>query len=216
MKGNIQSGYDTSARRRPGADRGSAADPAQRRIAQCLVTHATKSAYLSSGDLATLAQVSQPSVTRFAMALGYDGYPALRDHLRITIDASWHLDRADRSAGNQYQQALNAEIDNLRQLVTDVADDAVPVAEAGRCSRAASPARAGVAGGRGPRRRVHLLRRQGPPRRPAPARGGSVLSDRLEQAREAAQGPCLRLCYRDTRARQSMRCVRRAPPGCRS
>src|SRR6185437_14050357 len=113
--------------------------PAQRRIAQCLVAHATKSAYLSSGDLAALAQVSQPSVTRFAMALGYDGYPALRDHLRVTLDASWHLGNAEQTAGNQYQQALNAEIDNLRQLATDVADDAVPVAEAGQVLAASRP-----------------------------------------------------------------------------
>src|SRR5690349_17681986 len=94
--------------------------PAQRRIAQCLVTHASKSGYLSSGDLAALAQVSQPSVTRFAMALGYNGYPALRNHLRVTLDASRHLGNTERSTGNQYQQAINAEIDNLRQLVADV------------------------------------------------------------------------------------------------
>jgi DNA-binding MurR/RpiR family transcriptional regulator len=160
--------------------------PAQRRIAQCLVTHATKSAYLSSGDLAALAQVSQPSVTRFAMALGYDGYPALREHLRITIDANWHVPPIDHSNGNQYQQALTAEIDNLRQLVADVADDAVPVVEAGqvladsqplpvlglRAAGALAAAFAYFAAKVHPD--VRLLQE-----------GGSVLADRLEQAREA-------------------------------
>ena len=42
--------------------------PAQRRIARCLVDHAGQAGYLSSGDLADLAGVSQPSVTRFATA----------------------------------------------------------------------------------------------------------------------------------------------------
>src|SRR5689334_8343672 len=160
--------------------------PAQRRIAQCLVAHAAKSAYLSSGDLAALAQVSQPSVTRFAMALGYDGYPALRDHLRITIDGNWHVPPIDHSNGNQYQQALTAEIDNLRQLVADVADDAVPVAEAGqvladsqplpvlglRAAGALAAAFAYFAAKVHPD--VRLLQE-----------GGSLLTDRLEQAREA-------------------------------
>jgi len=166
--------------------------PAQRRIAQCLVAHATKSAYLSSGDLATLAQVSQPSVTRFAMALGYDGYPALRDHLRVTLDASWHLGNAEQSAGNQYQQALNAEIDNLRQLATDVADDAVPVAEAGRVLAASRPLPVlGLrAAGAVAAAFAYFAAKVHPDVRLL-QEGGSVLSDRLDQAREAGAGAML-------------------------
>jgi DNA-binding MurR/RpiR family transcriptional regulator len=55
--------------------------PTQRRIAHSLVQHATSAAYLSAAEVAELARVSQPSVTRFAIALGYDGYPALRRRL---------------------------------------------------------------------------------------------------------------------------------------
>jgi len=136
--------------------------------------------------------VSQPSVTRFAMALGYEGYPALRDHLRVTLDASWHLGKAEQSAGNQYQQALNTEIDNLRQLVTDVADDAVPVTEAGQVLAASQPlpvlglraASAVAAAFAYFAAKVHpdvrLLQE-----------GGSVLSDRLDQARDAGAGAML-------------------------
>ena len=57
--------------------------PVQRRIAQCLLERPGSAAALSSNELATLARVSQPSVTRFAMALGFDGYPALRRALRV-------------------------------------------------------------------------------------------------------------------------------------
>src|SRR3954468_791439 len=56
--------------------------PTQRSIAHCLVEHAAKAAYLSAAEVAELAGVSQPSVTRFAVALGYEGYPALRRELR--------------------------------------------------------------------------------------------------------------------------------------
>jgi DNA-binding MurR/RpiR family transcriptional regulator len=166
--------------------------PAQRRIAQCLVAHATKSAYLSSGDLASLAQVSQPSVTRFAMALGYEGYPALRDHLRVTIDASWHLGNADQAAGNQYQQALNTEIDNLRQLVADMADDAVPVIEAGRVLAKSRPLPVlGLrAAGAVAAAFAYFAAKVHPDVRLL-QEGGSVLSDRLEQARTAGAGAML-------------------------
>ena len=62
--------------------------PAQRRIAQYLLDHMPDSAFLSSVVLAQRAGVSQPSVTRFAAALGFSGYPAFRDALRaIALDA---------------------------------------------------------------------------------------------------------------------------------
>jgi len=160
--------------------------PAQRRIAQCLVAHATKSAYLSSGDLAALAQVSQPSVTRFAIALGYDGYPALRDHLRITIDGNWHVPPTDHSNGNQYQQALTAEIDNLRLLVADMADDALPVVEAGRVLADSQPLPVlGLrAAGALAAAFAYFAAKVHPDVRLL-QEGGSILADRLEQAREA-------------------------------
>ncbi|MGI5158258.1 MurR/RpiR family transcriptional regulator [Microbispora sp. CA-102843] len=56
--------------------------PVQRRIAHCLAQHAAEAPFLSSIEVAELAGVSQPSVTRFAMALGYAGYPGLRRRFR--------------------------------------------------------------------------------------------------------------------------------------
>jgi DNA-binding MurR/RpiR family transcriptional regulator len=56
--------------------------PVQRRIAQCLLDRPGTAAFLSSTELAALAGVSQPSVTRFAVALGFPGYPGLRQALR--------------------------------------------------------------------------------------------------------------------------------------
>ncbi|MFY1690439.1 MurR/RpiR family transcriptional regulator [Plantactinospora sp. WMMB782] len=96
--------------------------PTQRRIAHSLVQHAASAAYLSAAEVAELAKVSQPSVTRFAMALGYDGYPALRRRLR-EIAAAGH-GRADLGmpAGNEMQRAIRAEADNLDRLAEQLAD----------------------------------------------------------------------------------------------
>ncbi|PZG55508.1 MurR/RpiR family transcriptional regulator [Spongiactinospora gelatinilytica] len=56
--------------------------PVQRRIARYLTSHLTEAVFLSSVELAERAGVSQPSVTRFAMVLGFAGYPELRQALR--------------------------------------------------------------------------------------------------------------------------------------
>ncbi|WP_432056161.1 MurR/RpiR family transcriptional regulator [Streptomyces sp. bgisy022] len=102
--------------------------PTQRRIAHSMVRRAADVPFLSSVELAELAGVSQPSVTRFAVALGFDGYPALRRHLREVAPADAPPPAAD---ANEYQQAVEAEIENLRHLADALADPE-PVRRAGR------------------------------------------------------------------------------------
>ncbi|MFD5817692.1 MurR/RpiR family transcriptional regulator [Streptomyces sp. NPDC127038] len=109
--------------------------PTQRRIAHSMVRSAADVPFLSSVELAELAGVSQPSVTRFAVALGFDGYPALRRHLREVAPAE---PAADTASYNEYQQAVEAEIENLRHLAAVLADPR-PVARAGRLLAASRP-----------------------------------------------------------------------------
>ena len=93
--------------------------PTQRRIAQSLVQHAPSAAYLSAAEVADIAGVSQPSVTRFAVALGYPGYPALRRELRTLTDADPAGDPAD---GNAMQRAVQAEAEHLTRLAAQLED----------------------------------------------------------------------------------------------
>jgi len=92
--------------------------PTQRRIAHSLVQHAASAAYLSAAEVADLAGVSQPSVTRFAMALGYGGYPALRRELRALVDVS----PVESPASNAMQRAVRAEAERLAGLADQLAD----------------------------------------------------------------------------------------------
>lgn len=92
--------------------------PTQRRIAHCLVEHAAKAAYLSAAEVAELAGVSQPSVTRFAMALGYSGYPALRRELR-SLTTTGPSEPAEQNA---MQRAVHAETEHLRRLGEQLGD----------------------------------------------------------------------------------------------
>ncbi|MFI2204507.1 MurR/RpiR family transcriptional regulator [Streptomyces sp. NPDC020192] len=109
--------------------------PTQRRIAHSMVRRAADVPFLSSVELAELAGVSQPSVTRFAVALGFDGYPALRRHLREVVPVE---PAAEAGAFNEYQQAVEAEIENLRHLAALLADPR-PVQRAGRILAASRP-----------------------------------------------------------------------------
>jgi len=88
--------------------------PVQRRIAQYLLDHLPESAFLSSVELAERAGVSQPSVTRFAVVLGYGGYPELRNALRpIALGSVGGDDGARR---NELQLALESDLAHLDAL----------------------------------------------------------------------------------------------------
>ncbi|MFJ8025951.1 MurR/RpiR family transcriptional regulator [Streptomyces sp. NPDC096311] len=98
--------------------------PGQRRIAQYLIEHITEAAFLSITDLAERVGVSQPSVTRFAAAVGFSGYPALREKLQAialsTLSSTPGAPAEDH--GNELQLAVDAEIENLENLRRDFGD----------------------------------------------------------------------------------------------
>lgn len=171
--------------------------PTQRRIAHCLVQNATEAAYLSSVEVAERAGVSQPSVTRFAVALGYDGYPALRRRLRelgLTEPAPAAPQETPRDAArNELQQAVLAEIGNLRRLAALLADPE-PVARAAGLLAASRPLvvlglRAASAQARG---WAYFAAKVHPDVRLVDE-GGSMLADRIEQA--SAAGASALLCF---------------------
>lgn len=206
----VASGVDTgTAARLQKLFEGHRLTPTQRRIAHCMVRRAADAPFLSSVELAELAGVSQPSVTRFAVALGFDGYPALRRHLREVAPSD---KPGDTGSYNEYQQAVQAEIDNLRHLAAALADPS-PVIEAGRLFAASRAlpvlglraATAQAAGFSYFARKVHpdvrLL-----------DEGGTMLTDRIDAAVRA--GASALLCFALPRhpARSSTPWSTPAPP----
>jgi DNA-binding MurR/RpiR family transcriptional regulator len=158
--------------------------PTQRRIAQSLVEHAADAAFLSRGEVAELANVSQPSVTRFAVALGFDGYPDLRRAIR-KLSHGEIAETVGEARRNELQQAVAAEIVNLQQLGEMLAD--VSLVE--KAALLLAPSRPLIVLG---------LRASAPlanyfgyfaakvhPDTRVLAHGGTELGDRLEQARAA-------------------------------
>ncbi|MGW1492411.1 MurR/RpiR family transcriptional regulator [Streptomyces sp. NPDC002402] len=164
--------------------------PTQRRIAHSMVRRAADVPFLSSVELAEVAGVSQPSVTRFAVALGFDGYPALRKHLREVAPAE---SEAGHNGINEYQQAVQAEIENLRHLA-DLLADPSPVESAGRLLAASRPLpvlglRAASSQARG---FAYFAAKVHPDVRLLDE-GGTMLTDRIDAARLA--GASALLCF---------------------
>jgi DNA-binding MurR/RpiR family transcriptional regulator len=158
--------------------------PTQRRIAQSLVEHAADAAFFSSGEVAELANVSQPSVTRFAVALGFDGYPDLRRTIR-QLTRGETGETVGEARRNELQQAVAAEIVNLQQLGETLAD--LSLVE--RAALLLAPSRPLIVIG---------LRASAPlanyfgyfaakvhPDTRVLSHGGTALGDRIEQARAA-------------------------------
>src|SRR4028118_2001930 len=68
--------------RLPGLFEGGRLSPTQRRVARYVADHPREAPFLSSVELASRAGVSQPTVTRLAVALGYGGYGEFQRDLR--------------------------------------------------------------------------------------------------------------------------------------
>lgn len=161
--------------------------PGQRRIAQYLIENLGEAAFLSITELADRVGVSQPSVTRFAAAVGFGGYPALRERLQSVARSrmAGAPGAAEESSGNELQAAVDAELENLENLRRDFADPG-RIIETGRELSRSTPLTV-----LGLRIAVSLAeyfayaaRRIHPDVRLV-TRGGSVAYDSLLQSREA-------------------------------
>lgn len=62
---------------------------AQKKIARYLINHPDSAPFLTASKLAKLAGVGEATVVRFAVFLGYDGYPDMQRHLQEAMKRQW-------------------------------------------------------------------------------------------------------------------------------
>jgi DNA-binding MurR/RpiR family transcriptional regulator len=98
--------------------------PSQRRIGQYVIEHPREVVFLGAGELAERTRVSQPSVSRFAQALGFRGYPEFSRYLRELTRDRADAD-PDHGGRTRLQEAVEAEIRNLRVLQEALGDSGV-------------------------------------------------------------------------------------------
>lgn len=62
---------------------------AQKKIARYLINHPDSAPFLTASKLAKLSAVGEATVVRFAVFIGYEGYPDLQRHLQEALKRQW-------------------------------------------------------------------------------------------------------------------------------
>lgn len=93
-----------------------------RRIADYIVAHYDKAVFMTASALGEAVNVSESTVVRFAMAMGYPGYPELQHSLqelaRHRLTASQRFGRAyDLSEEDVLPTVIRADMQNIRRTV---------------------------------------------------------------------------------------------------
>ncbi len=94
----------------------------EKRIADFINQNQDEAAFMSAAEVANLLNLSEPTMLRFAKALGFDSYPAMRNMLqakvRNLVNHSARIrSRLDdlRQTGDIYEQLVTSEIDFLTE-----------------------------------------------------------------------------------------------------
>lgn len=80
----------------------------QKRIAHYILENYDKAAFMTASKLGVVAEVSESTVVRFAMELGYDGYPDMQKALREMVRSRMTSTQRMQEAGNRY--AVNQDV----------------------------------------------------------------------------------------------------------
>ncbi len=96
-----------------------------RRIAECIVNHYDKAAFMTASKLGEYVGVSESTVVRFASALGYDGFPqlqkALQELIRHRLTASQRLEMTGEMGSSQVlSKVLKTDIQNIRSTLDEI------------------------------------------------------------------------------------------------
>ena len=104
---------------------GKALSKGHRRIAEFVASHPEKAAFMTAVTLGKSCAVSESTVVRFAVAMGYDGYPELQDALqelvRQRLTTAQRLDIASEiSESDVLGTVLKNDMRNIRQTVEEL------------------------------------------------------------------------------------------------
>ena len=102
----------------------------QKLIANYVLEHYEKAAYMTASKLASAVSVSESTVVRFAIELGFDGYPefqhALQEIVRIKLTSFQRMDVTNSliGDGDVLSKVLNSDINKLKRTIEEIDRDA--------------------------------------------------------------------------------------------
>jgi DNA-binding MurR/RpiR family transcriptional regulator len=89
---------------------------AQKRIADYLLEHASEVAFLSINRLAGQIGVSPSTVTRFAVEMGYSGYPELQEIVQSALRRRLQSDQAPPPLPDVYTASFACELQAIQEV----------------------------------------------------------------------------------------------------
>ena len=98
----------------------------QRQIARYLLAHYDKAAYMTAAKLGAEVSVSESTVVRFVMELGYAGYPefqkALQELIRTKLTSFQRMEVTNHliGDGDVLEKVLNTNVDNIRHTLDGI------------------------------------------------------------------------------------------------
>ena len=98
----------------------------QRQIARYLLSHYDKAAYMTAAKLGAEVSVSESTVVRFVMELGYAGYPefqkALQELIRTKLTSFQRMEVTNHliGDGDVLEKVLNTNVDNIRHTLESI------------------------------------------------------------------------------------------------
>ncbi len=98
----------------------------QRQIARYLLEHYDKAAYMTAAKLGSTVSVSESTVVRFVVELGYEGYPefqkALQELIRTKLTSFQRVDVTNNliGEGEVLDKVLQSNIDHIRHTLDGI------------------------------------------------------------------------------------------------
>ncbi len=102
----------------------------QRQIARYLLAHYDKAAYMTAAKLGAEVSVSESTVVRFVMELGYAGYPefqkALQELIRTKLTSFQRMAVTNHliGDGDVLEKVLNTNVENIRHTLDSISRSA--------------------------------------------------------------------------------------------
>lgn len=98
----------------------------QKKIGEFILTQYDKAAFMTAGKLGSTVGVSESTVVRFAMALGYEGYPefqqVLQELLRNRLTSAQRMEVGQNQIGSDevLEKVLRRDIDKIEKTLAAV------------------------------------------------------------------------------------------------
>ena len=98
----------------------------QKRIARYILDHYDKAAYMTASRLGSIVEVSESTVVRFAIEVGFDGYPemqrALQELIRTRLTAVQRVDGTNSLIGEDdvLDKVLGSDADKIRRTLDEI------------------------------------------------------------------------------------------------